>query len=645
MQTIRRLYLYAVALVSLEVVLWGAIGLARSILAGEQIGGNVSRLAGALSLILVGVPVFLLHWWLAQRLAAADIEERSSRTRAVFLYAALLATLIPVTQNVLAFAARSLAAFADLPSYNALLGGEQSLADNLTAVLLNALMGAYFFSITLGDRKTGLQGDDHDEVRRLHRYLWLVYTLGLTAIGMQQIIQYLFTVWEAVGGGQAEMLTNGAALALVGAPLWVFVTRRVQFSLAEPAEAASMLRLVFLYAFALVSAWTVLISGGMFLYTALKTLLVDVSRLTALLAEIGGYFAASAVFGGLWAYYGGMLSAAMRPAAGAPPENVQRAAALRRIYLYLLAVGGLGATLLGVFWLVMFLLDALLARELFDAAWSERLAGALALLAVGLPLWLLAWRPMAAEAALPGEPGDHARRSLVRKSYLYFVVFAGVMGVMFSAGMMFFQLLSAVLGDPPDRLLLETLRLLALLILFVSLLAYHWTSLRGDARRAEKALGNRHAAFPVLVLAPENGDFAAQVVQALEREAHGMPVAVHAYKQGAPDEMLSAAKAVILPAELAARPSEALRLWLQGFDGERIVVATPVKDWHFLYASGRPLSRLARQSARAVRSLAEGQEIPAAREASPWMALVYLVAAFVVLNILATLVNLFASGF
>jgi hypothetical protein len=58
MKTIRRLYFYAVALISLEVVLWGLIGLLRSIV-GQVINDSAQALAQALSLILVGVPIFL----------------------------------------------------------------------------------------------------------------------------------------------------------------------------------------------------------------------------------------------------------------------------------------------------------------------------------------------------------------------------------------------------------------------------------------------------------------------------------------------------------------------------------------------------------------------------------------------------------
>ena len=45
MNTIRRLYLYAVAFISLEVITWGLISLARSIFSGDQIGSDAAQLA------------------------------------------------------------------------------------------------------------------------------------------------------------------------------------------------------------------------------------------------------------------------------------------------------------------------------------------------------------------------------------------------------------------------------------------------------------------------------------------------------------------------------------------------------------------------------------------------------------------------
>ncbi len=87
--------------------MWGLVGLLRSIV-DSSITGGIDTLAQALALILVGVPIFLVHWLWAQRVSAKDEEEKTASLRAIFLYAILLGTLIPVVQNLLSFIDRSL---------------------------------------------------------------------------------------------------------------------------------------------------------------------------------------------------------------------------------------------------------------------------------------------------------------------------------------------------------------------------------------------------------------------------------------------------------------------------------------------------------------------------------------------------------
>jgi hypothetical protein len=93
----------------------------------------------------------------------------------------------------------------------------------------------------------------------------------------------------------------------------------------------------------------------------------------------------------------------------------------------------------------------------------------------------------------------------------------------------------------------------------------------------------------VLVLASDvaneesSEDFTGSLVNALQRQAPAMPVAVHSTSLGAPDETLSTACAVILPAELLVKPPEAIRLWLQAFSGPRLVVPTPAKGWYWIF--------------------------------------------------------------
>src|SRR5574338_905727 len=119
MKTVRRLYFYAVALISLEVVLWGVIGLLRTVTDQLSIGAG-NALARALALVLVGVPIFLIHWGWAQNAASRDAEEKTASLRAVFLYAALLGTLIPAVQNLLALINRLLLGAASLSPERAL---------------------------------------------------------------------------------------------------------------------------------------------------------------------------------------------------------------------------------------------------------------------------------------------------------------------------------------------------------------------------------------------------------------------------------------------------------------------------------------------------------------------------------------------
>jgi hypothetical protein len=206
-----------------------------------------------------------------------------------------------------------------------------------------------------------------------------------------------------------------------------------------------------------------------------------------------------------------------------------------------------------------------------------------------------------------------------------------------------FQVISALLGDPAGDLLVEIVQLLKVLVLFLVFLAYHWQVLREDNRLAGQTMAGRHSQFPVLVLAPDEGDFGEFMVNALEREMDQLPVALHRYSQGVPDEILSAAKAVVLPSDLAAKPSEALRLWLQGFSGERLVVPTAAEGWYWVFGSGRSLKVLSQQTARVVRHMAEGENIPSPRETSPWMVLVYIIAGLIALQIVGRLIDVIAS--
>jgi len=344
MRTIRRLYFFAVAFISVEVVLWGLISLLRATLSTGLILPGAETMAQALALILVGVPIFLLHWGWAQRAARADGEEHAATLRAVFLYGILLATLIPAAQNLLALLNRSFITLAGLESYRALLGGSQGWVDNLIAIFFNLVAAAYFYRVTQIDWLTLLDVDNFRDVRRLYRYIWVLYGLLMLIFGAQQVIRFLFYVPTAILGEPGrEIFLNGLALILVGAPIWVWAWQTCQRALEEPQEIGSLLRLGVLYLLSLAGVVTVLSSTGVLVDILLRLALGQVLPLTELLSRLGGPVSIGVPLGVVWAYYGNWLAREIRGV-----ESPARRAGLNRFYFYILSLIGLVAAFTGL---------------------------------------------------------------------------------------------------------------------------------------------------------------------------------------------------------------------------------------------------------------------------------------------------------
>ncbi|GAB4505638.1 MAG: hypothetical protein Fur0043_26350 [Anaerolineales bacterium] len=607
MRTIRRLYFYLVAFISLEVVTWGLIGLLRSIVSSILVD-MAGALARALALLLVGAPIFLFHWQWGQRAAARDVEERTASLRAVFYYAALLATLIPVAQNLLALVNRALLMLAHAAPARALVGASQSWQDNLIAIAVNGLLAAWLWNALGAAWKSLPESDNFRDARRLYRYLWLLYGLGMTVFGAQQALRFLFDLPQAnyliLGAGQRSFF-NGLALLLVGTPLWVYTWRICQDAWHDSAERTSNLRLGAFYLLTLGGAVSALAAGGALLDVLLRYALGESMTVYELTRKIGGPLSVGAPLAVVWAYYGGWLMRQIRF-----DEEASRRAGKRRFYYYVLATLGLGASFLGLAFLLSFIVDLLVSYEVWGGALRPRLAAALATLAAGLPVWLATWRPMQAEALEDSLAGEEARRAPLRRAYLYLALFAGVIGGMVSAVWLAYTLLEALFTRQASaNFLSNVLNAAQLLALFAMLLLYHLRCLQRDGAQTAQTLEARQRAFPLAVLDGGDATFAEKVQTAMQRHAPALPFELQT-SESFPQERDF--KAIILPASLALNPPAGLRRWLEAFEGEKIVVATEA-------VAGWVLNALTpEQAAQAARQLAEGQRVRLARPSSAW---------------------------
>ena len=615
MKSIRRLYFYLVAFISIEVVLWGLVGLLRSI-AEDTLSGGADALAQALALILVGVPIFLIHWMWVQRASARDEEEKTATLRAVFFYAILLATLIPVLQNLLSFIDRLLVQGAGLGVGRAFsLFREQTLADNLIAIVMNGIVAAYFWNILRGEWATLPDKENFTEVRRLYRYLWMLYGLLMTVFGAQQVLRFLLYVpGDVLGELGREIMVNGVALLLIGTPVWVYSWRLIQDALVDPAEMGSTLRLGILYLLALGGVITVITVAWNIVNTFLLLLLGQDLTFRDAWRGISGPLSIGIPLGAVWAYYGYWLKRHIE----ATGDTV-RQAALKRLYYYILSFLGLVVLFVGVATLIAFVIDAAISLAFST---GSNLAIPLSSILVGLPLWLATWRPMQAEAVSTGELGDHARRSLIRKAYLYLVLFVSVIGGMATAVGLVYILLRVVLTRDVDNDFANTLlNLIQLLFLFGVVLIYHLNVLRMDGASTADVLADKQSGYSVLVV--DSGDGFVESVRAALAKL-GSKVQVTATNPDVRPEgdfnavLLSGSLAVDAPA------------WIRSFNGSRIVVQNEAKD--IVWTDD------AAQAAQSVQQLAEGQEVRRQRVGrSAWTFVIYVCAALFMLQLLFVL--------
>ena len=613
MRTIRRLYFYIVALISLEVVLWGVIGLLRSIFSSRLVN-TADALAQALALVLVGLPIFLFHWLWSQRAAMKDDEERSASLRAIFFYAVLLGTLIPVVQNLLALISRLLLGVTKISYSRALMGGYQTWQDNLIAIIINSVV-AYYFWVSLKDAWSSLDNecDTFSDVRRLYRYLWLLYSLLMTIFGVQQILRYILYLpvpKYILGTVGQEMFANGLSLLLVGTPLWVYTWGICQDALLAPAERDSNLRLGVLYLLSLGCVITVLTAGGLLLNVILRWVLGESMQGYEFMQEVGGPLSLGIPLAMVWAYYGSWLNKQITS-----DEVITRREGKQRLYYYILSLLGLAAAFIGVASLLSFIIDLLTFNAFWgDTVMRDRLASSLATLAVGLPLWLMTWRPMQAQAMEESDSGDHSRRSTIRRVYLYLALFAGVIGGMASAVGLVYQVISTLLsGDVGSDFLSRLLNMLQLLVLFITLLVYHLNCLRRDGAQTGESLVARQREAVVLIIY-EIPDFMLTIERALKRhvphvQIHWMPL--KSFSSQSAHFSLESAKMVILPVSLALNPPDDLRQWLQSFDGDKLVVDEAVSGWVLTALSPE-------QAAQATRQVAEGEKVHLSQPSGLW---------------------------
>ncbi|MEK6190825.1 MAG: DUF5671 domain-containing protein [Chloroflexota bacterium] len=485
MQAARRLYVYLLSGVSLGFVLFGLQSLVRVLLetfgmSGDVLSGQLEasqQLSGALALVGVGTPVWLLHWWFAERSIRPQHDpsdaERQSALRALY-FALLLAILLAIS----AFAISDLVfgLLADLlPAPDAYSGSPAGPA--LATALVGGAAWGYHALLRRRDMAAG-------ELRRAAVWLPRAYLYGAAFGGAVWSLTSLVplvdaAVRSAVGDTVEPYVWIGSVgPTIVGAAIWVghawYASRlRTDPGWRGASERGARLRLGYLVALIVVG-----VTGTIALVSAaLEPLLaapLGVGRPPdQILPAMATGAIASLPFALAWWFHARTLR---REAT--VDVDADRPGLAWRLEHVAVGLTGLAFAAAGTARLITITLDTTLGAHPELSSPVSELALDLPLAILGGAVWIWAWVPM--ERRHQAFPQAEAA-STVRRAGLLIVLAVAVIAGLSSLALILYRLFGFLLGAGLSGDAVGELSTPAG-ILLVALVAglYHGLALRGD---------------------------------------------------------------------------------------------------------------------------------------------------------------------
>jgi hypothetical protein len=483
-QIVRRLYMYIVAFIGLQLMINGARGiiavmLERSLNA-PAIGGVASQtmqMSLFAALLIVGLPLWAGHWWWAQR-SLHNADEQHSALRRLYGYA-----LLAVAMMSLLLDARELIAV--------LLGGETAgtrmiiVANTIGVVVINSTVWLYHWRVFRADQMVVETAGAPATLRRWYLVIVLAWSLGFASYGAVDVLHQLLHLVGAPGIGSTAAIAWALAGLIAGLAVWLphqqwarsLVYRQTPL---RANEVRSKLRQV--YGALVITGALVAALGGLatLLYWALLALFGG-ARWQQLITEHTRSFSVVVVATVVWWYHRAQLADEAQQSDLAGRTNTAR-----RVVGYVTATIGLVGLFIGLGGLLSTMLQLLFAPAVFGQGWRNSISFGVALSVVAFPMYVLAARDMEhlAQASLDEE------QTLARRIYLYGMLLFGIIATIVAVVSVLRLLIGALLGIPEPNLGAELARWLGYSVISATIGATYAMLLRRTiGNRAEIGVG------------------------------------------------------------------------------------------------------------------------------------------------------------
>ena len=536
MDTVRRIYLYAMSAVSLGVLIYGlqvlltvvlhAIGLRGGVpVFGDEFGDR-QALSLAIALVGVGLPVWAIHWWLVERgvrRSSGAEEERRSGIRAFYLSAVLAILILVAAQAAMSLIRVVLQRF--VPNTDGYYGYEDAAA-TLSALVVVAAAWVIHAQARLADVRAGELRDGAAWLPRFYRYLVSFVGLVLFAEGVGNLAGLLIAYvagapssdpFSGAGVNYAYELNQALPSMIVGLAAWVshaWASDRVAASgdWHGASERSSRIRLAYWPVVIGVAAIAVIAhaSGGL---SAIFGQVFGADRdqgfgAPGLAIEVASAAAAVVPWLVIWWFH---RAWGLR-AAEATGQSGQVAFA-DRLERHVSAAVGLAFGAVAAGWLVGILIDLVLGGDrTLGTFWRTELSQYLSWALLGVSLWIWHWSRLLVLHAT--DPAAEAA-SAVRRSYLLLAIGVAIVSTLGSLAIVLYRLVGYLLGAGlGGNAVSELSTPLGALVVAAAVVIYHGLRLRSDGEL-------RPADSPVTTDAAAPAEPASEALERIALELRG----------------------------------------------------------------------------------------------------------------------------
>jgi hypothetical protein len=645
MFNIRRWYIYLVSAVSLQAVAWATIALLRNLLI-SNLNSPSAAIAFQIAVIIIGLPIFLVHWLWGQRLAERTVEEGGAALRRLYLYGTLAAFLGPFATNAFDLIGTLLQAESVLVRRSFNLTSGDAIIYHLVPLLVLGVLWLYHWRIVAYDAKRVPETGAAATIRRLYVLGFSVAGLTLTTLAIINLVRWIMLQFgdNIIQSSSLEVsLATEVTRLVIGTPMWLIFWSWAQRLFEGPSqeERESALRKFYLYTAVFVSALGTVINTAAILAGLLRRLLDlppqgDIRTPLSIIIGLGL----------VWAYHAFVIQDDASRA-----EETPRQTSIRRLYLYLVAAIGLSALLIGLSGDISVIIRSLDAG--FGDELREQLAWFTAAIIAGLPVWVLPWRQVQNQALEAGSTGADERRSVVRKIYLYFFLFLATMTVLSSAVFIVFKLLSWALGsDPPT--LSELGQAIAFSLIAVGVWGYHGVILRSDHKLLDREQAQHLADLHLAVVDIGEGHFGTALVTALKQEMPDLalepilltqPDSVDSAEIKKDDEAITTQLAqaglivgpwlIAVPGETEGMVSPQISQMVVQSPARKLLVPTRVNGWEWAGVERWGTEALVEQTVKAIEQIAAGEAVKPGRPMGVGAIILIIIGVIILLSLLA----------